>query len=235
MIRRRGIGSAGMTGGAKFKRCRRHAALAVVLMAYPCGVAASQCRVSAPPTIGMNIRVTEVQESIDTSRDELDQLAIAIGELESLPVYGAYTAALGYHADIDSHIERLGDNALCALPDSVQVHVELTNRVIHLAREAKTSSCLLETTRAHILRHAHADEQALDEGKAPFLDQLRTMLAHLEIEEAASPLAAKQRLADATSKQIVIELDELETYRHQLSQSINTAFNLARLHGACQP
>jgi hypothetical protein len=72
----------------------------VVALFYTSVVTAAPCRVSSGPTVSVDNRRDEVREVVDTSRDELEQLATAAGKQDHRPVLGMYTAATGYKADI---------------------------------------------------------------------------------------------------------------------------------------
>jgi len=201
---------------------------------YPFAVAATPCQVSAPPTsVSVEFRRAEVREVVDTSRDELDRLAMAAGKQDHRPVLGMYTAAMGYGANIDSHAEPVGDELFCAVPTVVRIVVVLTRRVIHLAHEAKSSGCLYDATREHAWLHAHADDRALDEQASALADALRSALAQTPLDSAASESAAKGKLVAAIGAQIDEQLNSLEQLRKQLNRSIDTPSALARLHAAC--
>jgi hypothetical protein len=222
-----------LSGKAK-SRLGMDLALASAWLAYPCFAIAAPCSAPEPPKITLEIQRGDVRQIVDTSGDELAQLAINAGAQYHLPAYGLYTANLGYNVDIDSRIERPRDGVVCAVPISLHVTVALTNRLFHLARETQTDPCLLELTVAHLRRHAHADDEALDERAASLVDELRVATMHLSSNGAATTLAAKGELADMVSKSIDKASIGLEEFRQQLNRAIDTPAELAQLRAACR-
>lgn len=201
---------------------------------YPFAVAASPCQVLSPAVaVSVEIRRADIHEVVDTSRDELDRLAIAAGKQNHRPVLGMYTAAIGVEVDIGSHIEQVGQDLFCAVPTAVRIVLVQAARVIHLAHEVRFNSCLYDAAHEHAWLHAHADEQALDEGASALFDALRTALAQTPIGRAASQRAAENEMAAIIAAQIDGQLNSIEQLRKQLNQSIDTPSALAQLHAAC--
>ena len=201
---------------------------------YPFASAAAPCPVSAPPAaVSVEFRRTDVHEVVDTSRDELDRLAIAAGKQEHRPILGMYTAVLGYDVDADSHVEQVGDDLFCAAPTGVRIVIFLSDRVIHLAREVRSNGCLYDAAREHAWLHAHADERALAEKASTLSDALRRALAETLLASGTSSLAAKSQMLTTIGAQMDRQLDSVEQLREQLNRSIDTPSALARLHAAC--
>jgi hypothetical protein len=211
----------------------RRLAFINVASLYPCVVAVAPCRVQSTPTVSVDIRRDEVREVVDTSREELNRLANAAGVQAHWPALGMYASAIGYEIDIESHVEPLGDAAFCTVATAVRIHVALSNRVIHLARDAQLNGCLYEAVREHAWLHAHADEQALEKQGSALLDHMRTTLKQTPLARANSVLAAKSKMAAAIRTHIDEELKGVELLREQLDQSIDSPSSLAQLRGTC--
>ncbi len=203
----------------------------VVALFYTSVVTAAPCQVSAAPTVSVDIRRDEVREVVDTSRDELERLATAAGKQDHRPVLSMYTAATGYKADIDSHVEQTGDDMFCAVPTAVRILVVLTDRVIHLAYEAQ-SNCL-KVVRKREWLHAHADEQALEKRASALVHHMGKAITRTPLASANSAQAAKSQMAAAIGAQMDEQLNSMEQLRKQLDRSIDSPPLLARLHAAC--
>jgi hypothetical protein len=206
----------------------------IIAMLYPSAIIAAPCPVSAPPNVTVEIRRDPVQEIVDTSRDELDQFAIAAGREDHVPAFGSYSSVLAYNANIDTRVVELGSDVFCASPKTVRILVMLTSRVIHLARETQASSCLLETSREHELAHAHAEERAIDDRATMFLERARLAITELRMGPTRSAAAARLQLADEVSKQIGTQFLNLEQYQHQFDQAVDSPSNLKTLQSACR-
>ena len=201
---------------------------------YPFAVAAAPCPVLVPPAaVSVEFRRADVHEVVDTSRDELDRLAIAAGKQEHRPMLGMYTALLGYDVDTDSHVEQVGDDLFCAVPTGVRIVIFLSGRVIHLAHEVRSNGCLYDAAREHAWLHAHADERALAEKASTLSDALRRALAETPLASGTSRLTAKSQMLATIGAQLNRQLDSVEQLRKQLNRSIDTPSTLARLHAAC--
>ena len=204
----------------------------VVALFYTSVVSTAPCQVSSAPTVSVDIRRDEVREVVDTSRDELERLATAAGKQDHRPVFSIYTAATGYKADIDSHVEKTGDDMFCAVPTAVRILVVLTDRVIHLAYEAQSNDCL-KVVREHEWLHAHADEEALEKRALALVHHMRTAIAQTPLASANSAQAAKSQMAAAIGAQMDEQLSSMEQLRKQLDRSIDSPLLFARLHAAC--
>src|SRR5262249_31157645 len=98
---------------------------------------------------------------------------------------------------------------------------------IHLARELQENRCLRDTQLEHWREHARADEEAVD--GFPFLTQLQDAIAHLRPARARSVLAAKAQVTAAVHSEIEKLIDQLEKYRVDAKQKIDTPETVARL------
>jgi hypothetical protein len=217
----------------RFKEWTTALALMVIGAVHPCAAIAAPCPLLAAPNVVLDVNGEEVREVFDTSEAELDQLAVAAGATEQLPVFSRYTSNLGYRVDFDVHVEQADYDKFCAAPKAVHIVVLLADRIIHRAQETQEDPCLLEAMRAHQLRHARAEQRALDERAPMLLEQLRKAMAQLQIEEAQSPPAARSQVVAAAAKQIAAQFGKLEDYRRELIASVDTSTEIERVHAAC--
>jgi hypothetical protein len=115
----------------------------------------------------------------------------------------------------------------------VTIHLFVAERTLHFAREVQGNPCVLERTRAHNLRHARVDEQAVEDLAPHISEAFGSQLAEASLVAAPSDATARQRLAAAVSQLMEIELNAVDKVRKRMNREIDGPVNLSRLHAAC--
>jgi hypothetical protein len=183
--------------------------------------------------VSVDVHREEVREAVDTSRDELDRLAIAAGKEDLRPVFAMYTAVIVYQSSIKSQVKQLENNLFCAEPTAVRIVLRVTDRMIHFASETRDNACLHDAARKHAWLHAQADERALDESAAKLLVALRAALPEKPLASAPSEQAAENLTAAAVAEEIAKEWDNIEQLRQNLNNSVDSTSELMQLHTSC--
>jgi hypothetical protein len=207
-------------------------ALLVTMLCIRGAAAASGCVVSMPSNFPVEVQLDKVDEVFDTDRAELARLA-ALNQSDYLPL-GVYTAELGYKLDLKTSVREVAPHAFCATLYSTRMHIMLSARLLHFAKEIRTDPCLLQSTRAHVMRHALVDDEVLDENADDLPKKLRAAISALKIETANSDATARALLMRAVAKTVEIEFDALDDDRRKLNLAINSPANLLRQREACR-
>jgi len=183
--------------------------------------------------VSVDVSHTELHEVVDTSRDEIDRLATEAGKEDRLPLFGFYTAVIVYEIHLKSRVQHLESGSFCSIPIAAKIIIKLNHRVIHLAKETKTDSCLYDAAREHAWLHALADERALSEKSIALSATLRAVLPYLPLSTAVSEQAAESQTAALVTTEIERELSSVDEFRAKLNNSVDSPSELARLHSKC--
>ena len=206
-----------------------------ILFALPWNAASAPCQLSDSPTdVSVDFEAMELSEVVDTSSDQIRQLAIAAGREDHLPLFGYYTAVITYETRINSQVAHIASDSFCASPQSVKVVLVLSNRVIHLAEETKSNACLYSAAREHARLHAQADERALADHAAVLSISLRASLRNLPLTTAGSEKAAESQTAALITAQVERRLSVIEQLRKEANNLVDSPSELARLHAKCR-
>jgi hypothetical protein len=208
-------------------------ALLATMICIRDATAASECVVSMPFDFPVDIRRDNVSEEFDTTRTELARLAEALNPGGYLPL-GVYTAELGYKLDLKTSVREVAPHAFCATLISTRMHIMLSARLLHFAKEIRMDPCLLQSTRAHVMRHALVDDQVLEDNAGDLPKKLRMAMSALKIEAANSDAIARALLMRAVARAVEIEFDALDDDRKKLNLAINSSANLSKQREACQ-
>jgi hypothetical protein len=195
-------------------------------------VVAGICENEPLPQIEIAISKSEIREVHDMTAVEIKRLAEATGKRLSWPGLGASSANMAYGAKISETAGKEQDGSYCATPTYIYVLIALRDRVIHLAQELKEEPCLEQIQREHLLKLAHADEQALDQ--FPIETEMRRLLGQLRPSKAESELAARARATTAVRKGIQAILDKIENHTFEIHRRINAQQEIARLRSAAR-
>jgi len=186
---------------------------------------AGTCDNAVAPQAEIRISKSEVQEAYDITRADIQRRAESAGKPAPWPGLGASSADMGYRAEISENAVQERDGSYCATPDRVRVVIELKNRIMHLAQEAKQKPCLERIQRERLQKLARADEQGLEE--FPIEARMRSLLAQIGPRRAQTELMARAEVTTAVREKIQTLLDEVQDRTAKIR--VNIADEIDRL------
>jgi hypothetical protein len=187
----------------------------------------------ARPEIQVDADHGEVQEVSDVTLTELARIA---GEQAVPPPHrllGAYSRTIGIGLRIEDAVVEAGGGR-CTVPQVVYVRLALMDRAVHLPRDFADDPCLLDLSRGHERRHAHADDALFDRLIARYPEDLRTRFAVLALEPAPSVAAARLRMTVAARSVVEQQLDSYQyAQASRAGEAVDTPEEVARLRESC--
>ncbi len=219
--------------GAETNQGKLPVVAAVLFFACLSAAAAAGACPPARPEIQVEADHGEVQEVSDVTLAELARVAREQAVPPPHRLLGAYSRTIGIGLRIEDAVVEIGGGR-CTVPQVVYVRLALMDRAVHLPRDFADDPCLLDLSRGHERRHAHADDALFDRLIARYPEDLRTRFAVLALEPARSVAAARLRMTVAARGVVEQQLDSYQyAQASRAGEAVDTLEEVARLGESC--
>ncbi|MFD1625825.1 hypothetical protein [Azospirillum griseum] len=202
----------------------------------PTSAVAQSCPPSARASLSFEVALAPIERNDGLSIAQLArQPGRAPGPAGSARghVLGLTQARYGEQSQISAQFQPMSDGSFCASLKTMTVSFGFQQRVVLVARELPTASCIFREVLEHEMKHIAVDEALLREAAPQIRRRLEETLAQFEpvrVRGENQAMQAFRRRLDATMRAI---MQEFGRERDQRQAQVDTAEEYERVSKSC--
>jgi hypothetical protein len=196
----------------------------------------SVCPPMARATLSLDIALVPIQRDDGLS---IAQLARQPGRMPGPAgsarghVLGLTQARYGEQSQVSALFQPMGDGSFCAWPKTLTVSFGFQQRVVHVARDLPSASCIYREVLAHEMKHIAVDEALLRDFTPLVRRRLEDVATQLAPVRARSENQAMQAFRRSLDSAMRATMQEFGRERDRRQAQVDTAEEYERVSKSC--